>query len=65
MVEVLLDSGVDCNSVSPTYDYEREWSPLIMAIVCDRPEIVQILIRAGADCTCFYNLGNLWLFSSL
>ena len=58
MVEVLINSGVDCNSASPTYDYEREWSPLIMAIVCDHPETVQILIRAGADCTCFYDLDS-------
>lgn len=59
MVKALLQSGVDCNSPSHEYyTYEREWSPLIMAIVYDRSDIVQGLIQAGADCLSFYNLSD-------
>ncbi|KAI9134977.1 ankyrin repeat domain-containing protein [Acaryochloris sp. CCMEE 5410] len=59
MVKTLLESGVDCNSPSHEYyTYEREWSPLIMAIVYDRSDIVQVLIQAGADCLSFYNLSD-------
>jgi ankyrin repeat protein len=54
----LLDNGADPNSASPSYGYERDWSPLITAIVHNHPEIVRVLLDAGADCKCFYNLDN-------
>lgn len=58
-VQQLLNSGVDCNSPRHEYyTYEREWSPLIMAIVYEQPEMLQALIQAGADCKCFYNLDS-------
>jgi ankyrin repeat protein len=57
-VQALLDNGTDPNSASPSYDYEREWSPLITAIVHDHPEVVRVLLDAGADCKCFYNLDD-------
>jgi ankyrin repeat protein len=57
-VQALLDNGVDPNSASPRYDYERDWSPLITAIVHNHPEIVRVLLDAGADCKCFYNLDD-------
>lgn len=57
-VQALLGNGADPNSASPSYDYERDWSPLITAIVHDYPEIVQVLLDAGADCKCFYKLDD-------
>jgi ankyrin repeat protein len=57
-VQALLDCGADPNSASPNYDHERDWSPLITAIVHNYPEIVQVLLNAGADCKCFYNLDD-------
>ena len=57
-VQALLDDGVDPNSASSSYSYEREWSSLITAIVHNYPEIVQVLLNAGADCKCFYNLDD-------
>jgi ankyrin repeat protein len=58
VVQALLEYGTDPNSASSSYDYERDWSPLITAIVHNYPEIIQSLLNAGADCKCFYNLDD-------
>src|SRR5689334_23156925 len=43
-VDALLQAGAPANAVE-----DGDWSPLMLAVACDKPEICTLLIRHGAS----------------
>jgi len=57
VVQLLLANGVSVNirSYNDKNDYEhRRWTPLLYAIANDDPEMIEILLKAGADIHHYY-----------
>jgi ankyrin repeat protein len=59
IVKCLIASGAEVNSLKhPIYTWERYWSPLTSAIVFNQFTVVKILLEAGADIDCYYNIND-------